>query len=224
MKKKKTNVFNSAFEGLERVFDKPTKKKIIKPPPPKPKKVEEPHDDVSVFSQAMSGVKPLEKKGIIKAPAHEKKIAPPYPAPDVEQEVMEHLRDLVDGTAEMDITFSDEYIEGSISGIDKNTMRRLKRGQIPIQDHIDLHGLTQREAEARVKEFLIKSQGRGLQCVLIVHGRGLNSPDSIPVLKERLPVWLNRGPARKIVKAFASARPYDGGTGAIYVLMRKRKS
>jgi DNA-nicking Smr family endonuclease len=171
----------------------------------------------------MSGVVPLEKKGIRKIPAHEKKTAPPYPAPDVEQEVMDHLRDLVDGTAEMDITFSDEYIEGSISGVDRNTMRRLKRGQIPVQDHIDLHGLTQKDAEARVREFLVSSQGRGLQCVLIVHGRGLNSPDSIPVLKERLPVWLNRGTARKIVKAFSSARAYDGGTGAIYVLLRKHK-
>ena len=63
----------------------------------------------------------------------------------------------------------------------------------------------------------------GLRCVLIVHGRGLNSPDSIPVLKERLPVWLNRGSARKIVLGFATARSYDGGTGAIYVLLRRRK-
>ena len=142
----------------------------------------------------------------------------------MEQEVIDHLRDLVDGTADMDITFSDEYIEGSINGVDRNTMRRLKRGQFPIQDHIDLHGLTQKDAETKVRDFLVNSQARGLQCVLIVHGRGLNSPDNIPILKERLPVWLNRGPARKIVKAFSSARPYDGGTGAIYVLLRRHKA
>lgn len=223
MKKKKINVFNTAFEKLDVAFEKPPEKSVVKTPPLKPEKVWEVQDDVSVFSQAMSNVKPLEKKGGKIVSAHVKKTAPPYPAPDVDQEVMEHLRDLVNGTIDMDITFSDEYIEGSISGVDRNTMKRLKRGLIPIQDHIDLHGLTQRDAEIRVRDFLVKSQGRGLQCVLIVHGRGLNSPDSIPVLKERLPIWLNRGPARKIVKAFASARPYDGGTGAIYVLMRKRK-
>jgi DNA-nicking Smr family endonuclease len=224
MKKKKINVFNSAFERLESAFDKPPRKAVVESPPKKIEKIVEAPDDMSVFSQAMSNVKPLEKKGGKMVPAHVKKTAPPYPAHDVDQEVMEHLRDLVNGTIDMDITFSDEYIEGSLSGVDRNTMKRLKRGLIPIQDHIDLHGLTQIDAEIRVRDFLVKSQGRGLQCVLIVHGRGLNSPDSIPVLKERLPIWLNRGPARKIVKAFASARPYDGGTGAIYVLMRKRKS
>jgi DNA-nicking Smr family endonuclease len=255
MKKKKSNLFNPAFEGLETTLKKPAPKasmeqEHLKHTRLKPKtetlrsaqgdnplrchsersgesqspgKANLP-DDAGVFTQAMSGVVPIDKKAARKTPAHEKKTAPPYPAPDVEQEVMEHLRDLVDGTIDMDITFSDEYIEGSISGMDRNTMRRLKRGLIPVQDHIDLHGLTQKDAEVRVREFLIKSQVRGLQCVLIVHGRGLNSPDSIPVLKERLPVWLNRGPARKIVKAFASARPYDGGTGAIYVLLRKRRS
>jgi DNA-nicking Smr family endonuclease len=223
-KKKKKDVFHPAFDGLEKALKKYPEPVAHKQPPLKPQKVEKIPEDESIFSRAMSDVVPLEKKGIRKTPAHEKKIAPPYPAPDVEQEVMDHLRDLVDGTAEMDITFSDEYIEGSISGVDKNTMRRLKRGQIPVQDHIDLHGLTQKEAETRVREFLVRSQGRGLQCVLIVHGRGLNSPDSIPVLKERLPVWLNRGPARKIVKAFSSARPYDGGTGAIYVLMRRHRA
>jgi DNA-nicking Smr family endonuclease len=256
MKKKKTNVFNPAFDGLETAFNKPaskappseparpgskaeflrqTSETSLRPaqrgnPPasnserreePQSTKKPEANDDINVFTNAMSGVMPFEKKGGRKTPPREKKTAPPYPAPDIEQEVMEHLRDLVDGTIDMDITFSDEYIEGSISGVDRNTMKRLKRGLIPIQDHIDLHGLTQKDAEVRVREFLVKSQGRGLQCVLIVHGRGLNSPDSIPVLKERLPVWLNKGQARKIVKAFASARPYDGGTGAIYVLMRK---
>jgi DNA-nicking Smr family endonuclease len=253
MKKKKANVFNPAFDGLEATFNKPVPKasveSLFKPTKPGSKvetlrsaqgdnplvchserseesrsiKKAEAHDDASVFNQAMSGVMPLAKKVVRKTPAHEKKTAPPYPAPDVEQEVMEHLRDLVSGTIDMDFTFSDEYMEGSISGVDRNTMRRLKRGLIPVQDHIDLHGLTQKDAEVRVREFLVRSQGRGLQCVLIVHGRGLNSPDSIPVLKERLPVWLNRGPARRIVKAFASARPYDGGTGAIYVLLRKKR-
>jgi len=223
-KKKKKDLFHPAFESLDGALNKYPEPSANHPPMVKPKKTETPPDDSEIFVQAMAGVIPIERKGARRSSAHEKKTAPPYPAPDVEQEVMDHLRDLVDGTAEMDITFSDEYIEGSISGVDRNTMRRLKRGQIPIQDHIDLHGLTQKEAETRVREFLINSQARGLQCVLIVHGRGLNSPDSIPVLKERLPVWLNRGPARKIVKAFSSARPYDGGTGAIYVLLRRHKA
>jgi len=222
-KKKKKDIFHPAFEGLEHAIGKIPEPASRQQPPIRPQKAEKAPEDADIFTQAMSGVVPLDNKAIRKTQSHEKKTSPPYPVHDVEQEVMEHLRDLVNGTADMDITFSDEYIEGSISGVDRNTMRRLKRGLIPVQDHIDLHGLTQKDAEIRVREFLVNSQARGMQCVLIVHGRGLNSPDSIPVLKERLPVWLNRGPARKIVKAFSSARPYDGGTGAIYVLLRRHK-
>jgi DNA-nicking Smr family endonuclease len=73
-----------------------------------------------------------------------------------------------------------------------------------------------------VTDFLLESFKNGLRCVLIVHGRGLNSPESLPVLKEGLPQWLNRGRVRKVVLAFATARPYDGGTGATYVFLRNR--
>ena len=93
---------------------------------------------------------------------------------------------------------------------------------MPVQDFIDLHGFTKQEAEVELKEFLIRSYKLGLRCVLIVHGRGLNSPESLPVIKEGLPRWLAQGPIRKLVLAFATARPYDGGTGAIYVLLRRR--
>ena len=149
-------------------------------------------------------------------------VKPSHPAPDDEQETMAHLSDLVKGSIDLDITFSDEYIEGSVKGFSPKLMRRLKRGQFPIQDYIDLHGLTRQEAETEVKKFLLESHRLGLRCVLIVHGRGLNSPESLPVLKEGLRLWLNRGPVKKIVNAFATAKPYDGGTGAIYVLLKRR--
>jgi DNA-nicking Smr family endonuclease len=220
MKKKKTDIFNPAFSDLEskvkayeekaekvRVAESETPENII--------------DDDFIFHEAMSDVAPISMVRGEKTPKSGKNIKPPHPVPDEEEEVMAHLRDLVKGSIDMDITFTDEYIEGAISGVGRKLMTRLKRGQLPIQDHIDLHGLTKKDAETTVRDFLIKSHSRGFRCVLIVHGRGLNSPDSVPVLKERLPVWLNRGPARKIVLAFATARPYDGGTGAIYVLLRK---
>ena len=101
-------------------------------------------------------------------------------------------------------------------------MKRLKRGQFPYRDYVDLHGLSRHEAEKKVRDFLLQSHKHGHRCVLIVHGRGLNSPDSFPVLKEMLPGWLNSGPLKKIVLAFATARPYDGGTGAVYVLLKRR--
>ncbi|MDB4444649.1 Smr/MutS family protein [bacterium] len=179
-------------------------------------------DDNQYFLDAVSDVTPLpsQQTRVTRPPGPN--IKPSHPAPDDDQEAMAHLYDLVKGTIEMDITFSDEYIEGSVKGLGHKLMRRLKKGQFPIQDYIDLHGLTKQEAEIEVRNFLLESHKLGLRCVLIVHGRGLNSPDSFPVLKDGLPVWLNRGPVKRIVLAFATAKPYDGGTGAIYVLLRKR--
>ena len=170
----------------------------------------------------MSGVTPLPEtqKKIARSPGDH--VRPPHPAPDDKQEGMARLHDLVKGTIELDITLTDEYIEGSVKGFSRKLMKTLKKGEFPVQDHIDLHGLTRKEAEIRVRDFLLQSSRRGLRCVLIVHGRGLNSQDSLGVLKGALPNWLTRGPVRKIVLAFATARPYDGGAGAVYVLLRKR--
>ena len=219
--KKKKDIFNPVFKDLSLKIEKspvpPTKPKI------KQHKTDvDEKDDMRYFLEAMSDVDLLSgDKGRVVRNQY-MNARPVHPAPDYEQEAMNHLRDLVKGSIEMDITFSDEYIEGAVSGVSRKIMRRLKRGQIPIQDYIDLHGLTKQEAEVEVRNFLVNSHRLGRRCVLIVHGRGLNSPDSFPVLKERLPVWLNKGYARKIILAFATARPYDGGTGAIYVLLRRR--
>jgi DNA-nicking Smr family endonuclease len=218
MKKKKIQPFNAAFKDLQT--------KIHSRPPPErptvPSSFENRRNDLSSFAQAMSGVTPLpegKRRYIGNGGNHPR---PPHPPPDDAKEAMDHLRDLIRGSIEMDISFTDEYIEGCVKGLSRKTMKKLKRGELPVQDFIDLHGFTKQEAEVELKEFLIRSYKLGLRCVLIVHGRGLKSPDSLPVIKEGLPRWLGQGPIRKIVLAFATARPYDGGTGAIYVLLRKR--
>ena len=107
------------------------------------------------------------------------------------------------------------------SGLDPRLMRRLRRGDFAWQAYIDLHGMTTEEARPAVDRFLIEAVRVGHRCVLIVHGRGHNSKDQTPVLKERLKVWLARGSAARIVLAFATARPSDGGAGALYVLLRR---
>jgi DNA-nicking Smr family endonuclease len=219
--KRDNDLFNPAFKNLDKKIK--TKKKLGMSSKPKElKKGKDEHGDEDDFIDAMADVSPLpgEKTRIIRPSGPH--VKPSHPAPNDEQEAMAHLSDLVKGSVELDITFSDEYIEGSIRGISPKLMRRLKRGHFPVQDYIDLHGMTRQEAETEVKDFLLESHRLGLRCVLIVHGRGLNSPESLPVLKEGLPLWLNRGPVKKIVIAFATAKPYDGGTGAIYVLLKRR--
>ena len=220
--KKEPEVFNKAFNGLvslkkkgEKALNEPEKRI-----PPEPDR--EP-DEARYFLEAMSNVKPLSgsRKTVTRTP--NPNMRPAHPVRDGELETMMHLSDLVSGAAEMDITFSDEYIEGSVHGFSRKLMQKLKKGRFPVQDYADLHGLTKQDAEVRLRDFLLQSNRLGLRCVLVVHGRGLNSEDHIPVLKERLPLWLNRGPIKKIVLAFSTARPYDGGTGAIYILLRKAK-
>jgi len=218
---KKKDIFNPAFKDLQSMIKKSQNSGSKADAEPFIPEKAVP-DDSQHFHEAMSDVTPLpeEKKKTISSPGPN--IRPSHPAPDDEQEAMTHLFELVKGSIHMDITLTDEYIEGSVKGFDQKLMKRLKKGEFPVQDHIDLHGLTKQEAETKVKDFLIQSHKLGLRCVLIVHGRGLNSPDTFPVLKESLPIWLNRGPTRKIVLAFVTARPYDGGTGAVYVLLKKR--
>ena len=81
--------------------------------------------------------------------------------------------------------------------------------------------MTQAEAKGAVDRFLTESRRAHKRCVLIVHGRGLNSKDQIPVLKESIRVWLSQKSIGKTVLAFATARPQDGGAGAVYVLLRR---
>ena len=177
--------------------------------------------DQLLFERAMEGVVPLvdNRKKIVKPPGNKERVSPEIS--DHSTKVKDYLSSLVNESAAWDISFSDEYIEGAVSGVGPKIMRRLKRGEFSVQDYVDLHGLTRKEAEAAVNDFLLQSHQRDLRCVLIVHGRGLGSADQRPAIKTELPVWLRRGALKRIVLAFVTAQPYDGGAGAIYVLLRK---
>ncbi len=224
MGKKKTDLFNPVLKNLRLTVGplKSSSKDMDRIQPENKEVKNRLEDNMHSFCEAMADVTPLPLKERKTAPKRKMNIKPAHPAPNDELTGLTHLKNLVKGSIEMDITFSDEYIEGTVPGVSRRILKKLKKGQIPIQDHIDLHGLAKDAAESAVKNFLIKSHRLGHRCVLIVHGRGRNSPDQFPVLKEMLPKWLNRGPVKKIVLAFTTSRPYDGGTGAIYVLLRRR--
>jgi len=179
--------------------------------------------DDEVFADEMRGVAqlPPDPRGRIIGGA-----APPPSTPrarrlDDESEAYAALADLVDGVGVFDISATDEYIEGLGPGIDKRLLRKLRAGDYAVQAHLDLHGLTSEEARIEVEKFLVAARGDGRRCVLIIHGRGHGSKEGIPVLKERLKVWLTRGRIGRGVLAFCTARPADGGAGAVYVLLRK---
>ncbi|MBN2343351.1 MAG: Smr/MutS family protein [Deltaproteobacteria bacterium] len=169
-----------------------------------------------VLSQMMDGAAPLERKH---APT-EHHVKTGIHAVDDSELVMRELDELVHGRGHFDIADTDEYIEASINGLDKRIVKKLRKGEYSIQAHLDLHGMTRDEARMEVAAFITKSYKANKKCVLIVHGRGLGSRDNIPILKEKLRAWLTRGAMGKKVLAYTSARPFDGGTGAVYVLLR----
>jgi DNA-nicking Smr family endonuclease len=103
------------------------------------------------------------------------------------------------------------------AGVRTQVVRRLRRGLIPIEGELDLHGLSQAAARYQLAEFLTYSRSTGRRCVRIIHGKGYRSGARGPVLKAAVDLWLRRHPG---VMAFTSARALDGGTGAVYVLLR----
>jgi len=134
---------------------------------------------------------------------------------------LEHLDRLVKGYEPMDIVYRDDYVEAQVPVVGKDVMSKLREGKFSYQAYLDLHGLSKEEAEKELLNFITRSYSLGKRCVLVIHGKGYNSKGKGPILKEMVPKWLQRSPVRKLVLAFCSARPYDGGTGALYVLLRR---
>ncbi len=102
-------------------------------------------------------------------------------------------------------------------GVRTSVLRRLRRGLYPIEDELDLHGLSQTEARDRLAEFIAFHRNAGHRCLRIIHGKGYRSGARGPILKIAVNSWLRR---LGDVMAFTSARTIDGGTGAVYVLLR----
>ncbi|MEQ8399007.1 Smr/MutS family protein [Thalassobaculum sp.] len=125
-----------------------------------------------------------------------------------------------------------DHGHGTAPGIDRRTQLRLKRGQLPIEARIDLHGLTREKAHAGLNRFLARQDALGRRCVLVITGKG--RPDwqqpawgseerEIGVIRRALPGWLDDHPNKQRVLAYAPAQPQDGGSGAWYVLLRRRR-
>ena len=105
-------------------------------------------------------------------------------------------------------------------GVDKRTAERLKRGQLPIEARVDLHGLTQREAHHVLANFLEGARAERRRAVLVITGKGEGGQG---VLREAVPRWLNEVSIRPSILAFTHAQPRDGGTGALYILLRRMR-
>jgi DNA-nicking Smr family endonuclease len=140
-------------------------------------------------------------------------------------------RDIQDQSQAVIPPFSDQFLAAAAeepiaaadtlfyarSGLQRKTLRRLKRGQLRNEAVLDMHGLTVDEARQCLAEFIDDCRRQRLRSVLIIHGKGYRSSAARPVLKSMVNNWLRQHDG---VVAFCSARPGDGGTGALYVLLK----
>lgn len=166
-------------------------------------------DDQKYFREQMAGVRRLASK---KVP-----LTKPKPRPrarfarEDEQQV---LRDSLSGDPGID---AHEEVAFSRPGISVSVMKKLRRGKYSIADELDLHGLNVVEARAILNAFIGDCLALGHRCVRIIHGKGTRSGSAGPVLKPRVYRWLRRCDD---VLAYTTARQNDGGSGALYVLLR----
>lgn len=180
-----------------------------------------PDGEAETFLSAMEGVEPMDGKGRDLPKATE----PPAPVPVENADALarEHLRDLVRGEVEFQLEYTDEYQHGHVLGLDPKIFNKLRAGAYSTEAHLDLHGMTADQALLAVVDFVRASYTLGKRHLLLVTGRGKNSPDGRGVLRDEVQAWLTREPLRRVVLAFVTAQPRDGGAGALYVLLRKYK-
>ncbi|HEY2463192.1 MAG TPA: Smr/MutS family protein [Steroidobacteraceae bacterium] len=170
--------------------------------------------DADAFRTAMRDVKPLAAR----PPRH---VPPPAARRARVRAPQRGAAEDLDGIMPLIGTAAGEDAVASLSfqrgGVRDQVLRRLRRGLIPSEDDLDLHGLTQTEARDRLAQFIAHSRDAGRRCVRVVHGKGYRSGARGPILKTAVNLWLRR---HLDVIAFTSARTIDGGTGAVYVLLR----
>ena len=170
-------------------------------------------DESQAFLKAMGVVEPLGGKG--------RDVAPEI-TPSMALEVSENaLQDFMDGKLDFALALTGEYLEGHVVGLDDVIMNKLRAGQFSPEAHLDLHGLNAMQAYQALVGFFRSAWYKGLRTVLIVPGRGKNSPEGIGILRDKLQSWLTQEPFKRVVLAFCTARPADGGPGSVYILLRK---
>lgn len=173
--------------------------------------------DAGMFRAAVVDVKPLAPTGRASERSGLAPRAPSRRGIGARLPPAQELALLPDTVAPEDVVGGTDPLSFRRPGVRDQVMRRLRRGLYPIEDELDLHGLNQAAARDSLSEFLELNRNAGRRCVRIVHGKGYRSGARGPILKIAVNAWLKR---HSDVMAFSSARAIDGGTGAVYVLLR----
>ena len=174
------------------------------------------HEDKTreLFREATQDARPLRQDRV--APYRKRRRPIPKQTLRDQREVMDRL--LSDPYVSPDIETGEELLFAR-PGVQHNVMRKFRRGQYAVEAELDLHRLTATEAREQLAAFLRTAGAQGRRCVQVIHGKGLGSAGGLPVLKTKVNHWLRQWDE---VLAFCSAQPKDGGTGAVYVLLKRK--
>lgn len=171
-------------------------------------------DDIALFRNAVREARPLRQDKIVR---NRSRRPAPVPKQTLREEKLIREAMLSDEFDPAEIETGEELLYAR-PGIQHGLLRKLRRGQFSINTELDLHGMTVAVARGELVDFINHCQIKRTRCIRIIHGKGHGSPGKQPVLKTKLNIWLQQ---IDVVLAFCSARPIDGGTGAVYVLLKK---
>jgi DNA-nicking Smr family endonuclease len=205
----------SPFKGLKGVALELREPAPAPPPPKKPQPSLQDLDDEALFLSALGDVRPLHPASA--APVRAKVQAAKVRKDDDERRIFLQAVEAL----KMDVRFSDELPEQDLSKGPVNRLRQLRRGGIRIDLQLDLHGLTRDEAIENLDRFVKGAYNRGQKGVLVITGKGNNSPGE-PVLKLAVAGWLKES-GKTMVSEFVAAPKEMGGTGAFVVFLKEKK-
>ena len=180
-------------------------------PPDKAKTA--PTDDAALFESAMRDVEKIEGK--VGSPPAQPVPKPAAPNPSPSRSKRPGARSV------KSIAALPHLAAGTSADVDARTLDRLRRGRLRPEARLDLHGLTQDKAHRALDRFISQAQSSGARSIIIITGKGRVSEGG-GVLRNQVPQWLNAPGIRPSILAFSPAQPRDGGSGALYVLLRKR--
>ncbi len=171
-------------------------------------------EDRALFRESVGDVRPLASDRAV----------PDRPAPEPvahqrRRETEQARQDLASGMADPEPAETGEEVFWCRQGLQRRVRRQLRSGHFPVEAALDLHGLRVEEARQSLGTFLQRALAQDHRCVRVIHGKGRGSPLGQGILRSRVQSWLAR---REEVLAFASCIRSDGGTGALYVLLRRR--
>lgn len=189
------------------------------------------NEEIFLFLKAMEGVRPIRKRRHFQKEGGQQDLfqgskETHHDCLDLnkgireEEKVLECLKGLISGKTAFHVSDTPEYVSGGRSAFSRTIADALHKGRFSVQAYLDLHGLDEVMALSMCEEFVKDAMEKGARCIAFIHGRGLGSRKD-PVLKKAVLGWLRRGPYRRFVVAYASAPPWDGGTGVTYALLKR---